>query len=107
MTLQQAIAQLRSMLEKYEHEQRGRGPDVAETEAFLNWAAEQSSAPAAPLSGRITCRCGWTGTSSDLNRVVFPRDDGARWCPSCDFQLSRRGRPEASSEILTAPNDEL
>lgn len=41
MTLLEAIAQLRLMQEKYEHDNRGAGRDFWEVERFLDWAEKR------------------------------------------------------------------
>lgn len=41
MTLIEAIDELRSLQEKYEHDNRGAGPDFYEVERFFKWAEER------------------------------------------------------------------
>lgn len=50
MTLQEAIAQLRSMFEAYEYEERGRGVDMFEVGHFLEWAEKQTPPSAESVS---------------------------------------------------------
>lgn len=43
-TLLQAIAQLRSMWEQYEYDNRGIGPDFYEVNHFLEWTESKARA---------------------------------------------------------------